>query len=85
MVDADLFEPVCSCFRMATPGCGDAALVVTDGFDSLLQAVPASGAPQGQRLDQRVHGAMDLVQRDLRVFPPAADLLVGPETGGSLE
>ena len=70
---------------MATPGCGDAGLVVTDGFDSLLQLVPASGAPQGQRLDQCVYGAVDLVQRDLRIFPPAAGSPAATETSGSLE
>ncbi len=62
---------------MAMPPCGDAGLIVTDGFDGLLQAVPASGAPQGKRLDQRVYGAVDLVQRDLGIFPPAAGLSVG--------
>ena len=70
---------------MATPGCGDAGLMVTDDFDSLLQAVPASGAPQGQRLDQYVYGAVDLVQRDLGIFFPAAGSSVGLETSDLLE
>ena len=70
---------------MATPGGGDAGLMVLDDFHGVLQAFPASRVRQGERVDQRVRGAVDLVQRDLRIFPPADGLLAATETSDSLE
>ena len=84
-IDSELFQICCGCFGMATPGCGDACLMVLDDFDCVLQAVAACRVRQGERVDQCVRGSMDLVQRDLRIFPPAAGSPAATETSGSLE
>ena len=70
---------------MATPGCGDAGLMVLDDFPRVFQALPACRVRQGERLDQCVHGSVDLEQRDLRIFFPAAGSPAATETSDSLE
>ena len=84
-IDSELFQICCGCFGMATPGCGDACLMVLDDLHCVLQAVAACRVRQGERVDQCVRGSMDLGQRDLRIFPPAAGLPALTETSGSLE
>ena len=61
-IDSELFQSVCGCLGMATPGCGDACLMVLDDFHRVLQAVAACRVRQGERRDQRVRGSVDLVQ-----------------------
>lgn len=84
-IDSELFQICCGCFGMATPGCGDACLMVLDDLHCVLQAVAACRVRQGERVDQCVRGSVDLVQRDLRIFPPAAGSPAATETSGSLE
>ena len=83
-VDAELFQSVCGCFGMATASGCVACLMVLDDLHRVLQAVPARRVRQRQSLDQRVHGSVDLVQRDLGIFPPATGSPAAPETSGSL-
>ena len=83
--DAELFQSVCGCLGMATARGCVAYLMVLDDLHRVLQAAPARRVRQGQSLDQRVHGSVDLVPRDLRIFPPAAGSSDVPETSGSLE
>ena len=84
-IDSELFQICCGCFGMATPGCGDACLMVWDDLPCVLQAVAACRVRQGERVDQRVRSSVDLVQRDLRIFPPAAGSPAATETSDSLE
>ena len=80
--DAELFQSVCGRLGMATASGCDACLMVLDDFPRVLQAAPARRVRQGKRLDQCVRGSVDLVQRDLGIFPPAAGSFVAPETSG---
>ena len=81
-IDSELFQIRCGCFGMALPGCGDAGLMVLDDFHGVLQAFPAGGRRQGERVDQCVRGSVDLVQRDLWIFSPADGSLAATETSG---
>ena len=83
-IDSELFQIFRGCFGVATPGCGDACLMVLDDFHRVLQAVAACRVRQGERLDQCVRGSVDLVQRDLRIFFPAAGSPAATETSDSL-
>ena len=83
-IDSELFQIFRGCFGMATPGGGDAGLMVLDDLHGVLQAVAACCVRQRERLDQRVRGAVDLVQRDLRIFPPADGSLAATGTSDSL-
>ncbi len=83
--DAELFQSVCGCFGMATASGCVVCLMVLDDIRCVLQAVAACRVRQGERVDQCVRGSVDLVQRDLRIFPPAAGSPAATETSGSLE
>ena len=69
-IDSELVQMFRGGFGMATPGCDDSFLMILDDFHGVMQAVAACCLRQGEKLDQRVRGAVDLVQRDLWPPPP---------------
>ncbi len=78
-VDVEGGEACEAGFDMAATSAGDANLMAVDILGGESQTVLAITRRQRHRVDHGVGGGANLVDRDLRSFPPGADWPVEPK------
>ena len=81
--DAEFPQFFESSLAVGGPGVGVALLPVLGDLRGVLDELRRGAAVTPPTLDQGAGGDVDLADRDLRIFPPAAARGSGPRTGSS--